>query len=86
MASSTWPSSTEGGAEKATIRNSCDGPTAMLGAGCRRKPLPTLPLSDETIVLIRGRLHRMQYVQAGASFDVARSRSHGAVEAVYTAF
>ena len=53
----------------------------------QKKTLANLScLSDETIELIRGSLKGKQYVEADAAFEVLRSRSHGAVEAVCVAF
>ena len=43
-------------------------------------------LSDEAIELLQGHLKGKRYLEAEAAFEVLRSRSHGAVEAVSVAF
>ncbi len=43
-------------------------------------------LSDEAIELLQGHLKGKRYPEAEAAFEVLRSRSHGAVEAVSVAF
>ena len=53
----------------------------------QKKTLANLSsLSDEAIELLRGHLKGKRYLEAEAAFEVLRSRSHGAVEAVSIAF
>ena len=53
----------------------------------QKKTLANLSsLSDDAIELLRGHLKGKRYLEAEAAFEVLRSRSHGAVEAVSIAF
>ena len=53
----------------------------------QKKTLANLSsLSDEAIELLRGHLKGKRYLETEAAFEVLRSRSHGAVEAVSIAF